>query len=178
MARTVTTISSQYGTFTIIDDDGIEGGGSSTNRPVGQIYVRGPKKFRARFQYNTRIGSGTGTGTGTTTTSTSASSGGAPEHSVAMLSAVQSVNTKIKDITDTRIYNEFVKHNKTLKDMRNDIRVLRIRGENENLGIYQNQVCKVCEDDRALFISSLIETDTLDQVLKEKRNPSGPPDFL
>ena len=63
-------------------------------------------------------------------------------------------------------------------DMRDDFRITRIRLESENLGIYMNHVCKICDDERALLMSSLVRTGDLDAVIAEKNNPTPPNDFF
>lgn len=169
MARTTSVISSQYGDFLILDDDGY----NTSDKLIGIIRVEGPYNFTSSFQYNTRRREDDQPPSQDNTCTTCTTCVRYIEHSAALTAAVNSVNTKINDITQTRIINELVRHNGTLSDLRDDVRVLKLRGENENLGIYTNYVCKICEDDRALFVSSLKETGTLDQVLAERRNPGS-----
>lgn len=175
MTITNSRISSQYGNFNINDND---------VSPVGTITVTGPDGFSTSIEYINE----------------------AEQKAAAFMSAVNSVNTKISDISKSRLINEFAIHNSIHSDLRNihsdlrnihfdlrnihsdlrnihselrdDVRVLRIRGENENLGIYQNHVCEVCDDDRAILVTALKDSGVFDQVIAESRNPSPPPDFL
>ena len=52
-------------------------------------------------------------------------------------------------------------------DMKDDLRVLKIRGDNENIGIVIRDTCTPCGSVEGLTIHALKEAGKLDEVLKQ-----------
>lgn len=67
--------------------------------------------------------------------------------------------------------------NATHSNLQSDVRVLKQRGENENVGIVVRHVCIPCTSglDRAVLLSALKQGGQLQNVLAELANPTPLP---
>jgi hypothetical protein len=175
----VSTVESQYGTYTITDNT-TAGVGYGTITVTGPLDHLGGSGTLCVFKYIMY---------GTDTYPNEHSSVLHVSYHAALVNATATINRKIQDISETvsrnvqieirdidqGILDNVIMIRNAHNDIRDDIRALKTRGVDENLGIVTRETCVPCENGfyGALIRNAVVQSKQVKNIQDEYYHPTN-----